>query len=51
MTTFGRVSAGKGVQQRFPELMEKEIFHADIEFISPIMEQTAKEFGQIFLGR
>ncbi len=51
VTTFGRVSARKGVKQRFPELMEKEIFHADVEFISPIMEQTAKEFGQIFLGR
>lgn len=51
VTTFGRVSARKGIKQRFPELMEKEIFHADVEFISPIMEQTAKEFGQIFLGR
>lgn len=51
VTTFGRVSARKGVKQRFPELMEKEIFHADVDFISPIMEQTAKEFGQIFLGR
>ena len=51
VTTFGRVSARKGVKQRFPELMEKEIFHADVEFISPILEQTIKEFGQIFLGR
>jgi iron(III) transport system substrate-binding protein len=51
VTTFGRVSARKGVKQRFPELLEKEIFHADVEFISPIMEQITKEFGQIFLGR
>lgn len=36
--------------EEFPELMEKEIFHADVEFIGPIMEQTTKEFGQIFLG-
>jgi len=51
VTTFGRVSARKGVKQRFLELMEKESFHADVDFIRPIMEQTAKEFGQIFLGR
>ena len=51
ITTFGRVSARKGVKQRFPELMEKEIFYADVDFIGSIMEQTAKEFGQIFLGR
>jgi len=51
VTTFGRVTARKGVKQRFPELMEKELFYSDVEFIGPIMDQTAKEFGQIFLGR
>ena len=51
VTTFGRVSARKGIKQRFPELMDKELFHSYVEFIGPIMEQTAKEFGQIFLGR
>jgi ABC-type Fe3+ transport system substrate-binding protein len=51
ITTFGRVIARKGVKQRFPELVEKESFLVDVEFIASIMEQTAKEFGQIFLGR
>lgn len=40
-----------GVKQRIAELMEKKNFHADVEFLGPIMKQTAKEFGQIFLGR
>jgi iron(III) transport system substrate-binding protein len=51
ITTFGRVVARKGVKQRFPELVEKEPFLVDVDFIGPIMEQTGKEFGQIFLGR
>jgi iron(III) transport system substrate-binding protein len=51
VTTFGRVSARKGVKQRFPELMEKETLLVDVGFMAPILDQTAKEFGQIFLGR
>jgi iron(III) transport system substrate-binding protein len=51
ITTFGRVVARKGVKQRFPELVEKEPFIVDVDFIGPIMEQTGKEFSQIFLGR
>ena len=51
ITTFGRVVARKGVKQRFPELVEKESFLVDVDFIGPIMDQTGKEFSQIFLGR
>jgi hypothetical protein len=29
--------------------MGKKIFHPDVEFISPIMEETTKDFAQIFL--
>ena len=51
ITTFGRVVARKGVKQRFPELVQKESFLVDVEFLAPIMDQVGKEFGQIFLGR
>ncbi len=51
ITTFGRVVARKGVKQRFPELVQKEYFLVDVDFIGPIMDQTGKEFSQIFLGR
>lgn len=51
ITTFGRVVARKGVKQRFPELVQKEPFLVDVDFIGPIMDQIGKEFSQIFLGR
>jgi len=51
ITTFGRVVARKGVKQRFPELVEKEYFLVDVDFIAPILDQSGKEFSQIFLGR
>jgi iron(III) transport system substrate-binding protein len=51
ITTFGRVVSRKGVKQRFPELVEKDSLLVDVEFIGPILDQTGKEFSQIFLGR
>jgi iron(III) transport system substrate-binding protein len=51
ITSFGRVIARKGVKQRFPELVGKESFLVDVDFIGPIMDQAGKEFSQIFLGR
>ena len=51
ITTFGRVVARKGVKQRFPELLEKESLLVDVDFIGPILDQSGKEFSQIFLGR
>jgi iron(III) transport system substrate-binding protein len=51
ITTFGRVVARKGVKQRFPELVEKETLIVDVNFIGPILDQSGKEFSQIFLGR
>jgi iron(III) transport system substrate-binding protein len=50
ITTFGRVVTRKGVKQRFPELTIKESLLVDVDFIGPILDQTGKEFGQIFLG-
>src|SRR6266850_2502205 len=51
ITTFGRVVARKGVKQRFSELVERESLLIDVDFIGPILDQSGKEFGQIFLGR
>jgi iron(III) transport system substrate-binding protein len=51
ITTFGRVVARKGVKQRFPELVEKDYLLVDVDFISPIMDETGKEFSKMFLGR
>jgi iron(III) transport system substrate-binding protein len=51
ITTFGRVVTRKGVKQRFPELVEKESFLADVDFIGPVLDQSGREFSQIFLGR
>lgn len=51
ITTFGRVVARKGVKQRFPELVAKESFPVDVDFIGPVMEESGREFRQIFLGR
>lgn len=51
ITTFGRVVARKGVKQRFPELVEKDSFLVDVDFIGPLLDQSGKEFSQIFLGR
>ncbi|HSE89669.1 MAG TPA: hypothetical protein VLJ79_25880 [Candidatus Binatia bacterium] len=51
ITTFGRVVTRKGVKQGFPELVENESFSVDADFIGPILDQSGKEFSQIFLGR
>ena len=51
ITSFGRVVARKGVKQRFPELVEKDSFLVGVDFIGPILDQSGKEFSQIFLGR
>jgi len=50
VTSFGRVVLRKGVKPRFPELMEKELFVADGEFLGPVLEESAREFRQIFLA-
>jgi len=50
ITTFGRVVARKGVKQRFPELGEKESIAVDIDFIGPILQETSKEFREIFIA-
>lgn len=50
MTSYGRVILRKGVKQRFPELVEKEPFLTDAEFLGPMLEEGAREFRQIFTG-
>jgi ABC-type Fe3+ transport system substrate-binding protein len=49
ITSFGRVVARKGVTQRFPELMEKDPFLVDVDFLGPNLDRVGKEFTQIFL--
>jgi iron(III) transport system substrate-binding protein len=49
ITSFGRVVARKSVKQRFPELMEKDPFLVDVDFLGPILDRVGKEFTQIFL--
>lgn len=51
ITTFGRVVARKGIKQRFPELVAKEYLLVDVDFIGPILDQSGKELGPIFLSR
>jgi iron(III) transport system substrate-binding protein len=51
ITSFGRVVARKGVKQRFPELVEKEFFLVDVDFISPIMDEVGREYSKTFLAR
>ena len=48
VTSFGRVVLRKSVNPKFPVLMEKELFVANGEFLAPILEESAKEFRQIF---
>lgn len=50
MTSYGRVILRKGVRQRFPELVEKEPYVTDAEFLGPMLEEGAREFRQIFIG-
>lgn len=48
MTSYGRVILRKGVKQRFPELIEKEPYVTDAEFLGPMLEEGAREFRQLF---
>lgn len=50
MTSYGRVILRKGVKQRFPELVEKDPYVTDAEFLGPMLEEGAREFRQIFTG-
>lgn len=50
VTSFGRVVLRKSVNPKFPMLMEKELFVAAGEFLAPLLEESAREFRQIFLA-
>lgn len=51
MTSYGRVILRRGVKQRFPELVEKEPYVTDADFLGPMLEEGAREFRQIFVGK
>jgi iron(III) transport system substrate-binding protein len=50
ITTFGRVVARKGVKQRFPELVERPAIPVDMEYIAPLLEESSKQFREIFVN-
>ena len=50
LANLGYVVARKGVKQSVPALLEKESFLADPEFIGPILEETGKDFRNVFTG-
>ncbi|MGZ8476922.1 MAG: hypothetical protein ACXW6K_02520 [Candidatus Binatia bacterium] len=50
VSSFGRVVLRKGVKPRFPALMKKELFVAVGEFLAPLLEESARDFRQIFLA-
>ena len=47
---LGYVVARKGVKQSLPALLEKESFLADPDFIGPILEETGRDFRNVFTG-
>ncbi|MBI4524898.1 MAG: extracellular solute-binding protein [Deltaproteobacteria bacterium] len=51
ITSFGRVVARRGVRQRFPELLERQPITVDPNFIAPILEESSRQFREIFLDR
>ena len=50
LASLGYVVARKGVKQTVPALLEKESFLADPDFIGPILEETGKDFRNVFTG-
>jgi iron(III) transport system substrate-binding protein len=50
LASLGYVVARKGVKQSLPPLLEKESFLADPAFIGPILEETGRDFRNVFTG-
>jgi iron(III) transport system substrate-binding protein len=50
LASLGYVVARKGVKQSVPALLEKESFLADPDFIGPILEETGRDFRNVFTG-
>jgi iron(III) transport system substrate-binding protein len=50
LAALGYVVARKGVKQSLPALLEKESFLADPDFIGPILEETGRDFRNVFTG-
>ena len=50
LATFGYVVARRGVKQSVPALLEKQSFLADPDFIGPVLEETGRDFRNVFIG-
>lgn len=50
IASFGYVVARRGVKQSVPALLEKESILADPDFIGPILEETGRDFRNVFMG-
>lgn len=50
ITSFGRVSARRGVQQRFPALAKRDYILVDPNMLGPIIGRITKEHREIFMG-
>ncbi len=50
LATFGYVVARRGVKQSVPALLEKQSLLADPDFIGPVLEETGKDFRNVFMG-
>lgn len=48
LANLGYVVARRGVKQTTPELLAKESFFADPDFIGPILEETGRDFRTVF---
>lgn len=51
ITSFGRVSARKGIKQRFPEMVEKEYFLITPDEIGPPLNEVQEDYRRIILGQ
>jgi iron(III) transport system substrate-binding protein len=50
IASFGYVVARRSVKQSVPALLDKDSILADPDFIGPILDETSKDFRNIFTG-
>ena len=49
IAAIGRVVARKGVEQRFPALLEMEYLLVDFDMIGPVLSKSTQEYQEIFM--
>ena len=49
ITSFGRVTAHRGVKQRFPELVKKKYILLTLESLGPVLSEVSNDFRKIFM--